>query len=93
MGGGTGKSFAIVAFLQNLDQNGQVLLLAGTNAEGTEAASSFVTGVSRLSAALQSCGVSGSQSHFELLLQVDTMAGSPNKISLVTCHALSGSAR
>lgn len=93
MGGGTGKSFAIVAFLQNLDQNGQVLLLAGTNAEGTEAAGSFITGVSRLSAALQSCGVSGPQSHFELLLQVDTMAGSPNNISLVTCHVLSGSAR
>ena len=93
MGGGTGKSFALVAFLQNLDQNGQVLLLAGTNAEGTEAAGTFVTGVSRLSAALQSCGVSGPQSHFEILLQVDTMAGSSNNISLVTCHALSGSAR
>ena len=43
--GGTGRSFAIIAFLQNLDQNGQVLLLAGANAEGTEAASSFVSDV------------------------------------------------
>ncbi len=89
MGGGTGKSFAIVAFLQNLDQNGQVLLLAGANAEGTEAAGNFATDIPRLSAALRNCGVSGPQSHFELLLQVDTMAGSPNNISLVTCHVLS----
>lgn len=93
LGGGTGKSFAIVAFLQNLDQNGQVLLLAGANAEGTEAVGNFVTDIRSLSTALQSCGLSDSQSHFELLLQVDTMAGSPNKISLLTCHALPGAAR
>src|ERR1700757_3961092 len=43
LGGGTGDSFAIVALVQNLDQNGQVLLLAGVNAEGTEAAGSFCT--------------------------------------------------
>ncbi len=92
LGGGTGKSFAIIAVVQNLDQNGQMMLLAGANAEGTEAAGEFVTDLSRLSAALQNCGISrsGPQSHFELLLQVDTMAGSPNNISLVACHVLSG---
>lgn len=91
LGGGTGKSFAIVAFLQNIDQNGQVLLLAGNDAEGTEAAGNFVTDLPRLSSALHNCGISGSQPHFELLLQLDTMAGSPNDISLIACHALSGS--
>lgn len=91
LGGGTGKSFAIVAFLQNIDQNGQVLLLAGNDAEGTEAAGNFVTNLPRFSSALHNCGISGSQPHFELLLQLDTMAGSPNGISLIACHALSGS--
>ncbi len=90
MGGGTGQSFAIIAVVQNLDQNGLVMLLAGANAEGTEAAGSFVTDLPRLSAALQSCGISDSQPHFELLLRLDTMAGSPNRISTIACHALSG---
>jgi hypothetical protein len=92
-GGGTGQSFAIIAVVQNLDQNGQVMLLAGANAEGTEAAGNFVTDLPRLLVALENCGISRSesQSQFELLLQVDTMAGSPNRISLVACHALPGS--
>lgn len=92
LGGGTGQSFAIIAVVQNLDQNGQVMLLAGANAEGTEAAGNLVTDLPRLSSALQNCGISRSdfQSHFELLLEVDTMAGSPNRLSLVACHALPG---
>ena len=93
LGGGTGQSFAIVAVVQNLDQNGLAMLLAGANAEGTEAAGNFVTDLPRLSAALQDCGISRSnpQSHFEILLRVDTMAGSPNRISMVACHPLPGS--
>lgn len=90
IGGGTGKSFAIIAVVQNLDQRGKVLLIAGANAEGTEAAGSFATDMPRLSAALQNCGISGSMTQFELLLQVDTMAGSPSNISLVACHTLPG---
>lgn len=90
LGGGTGQSFAIIAVVQNLDQNGKVMLLAGANAEGTEAAGNFVTDLSRLTPALQACGVSdsGAQSHFELLLQVGTMAGSPNRASMIACHVL-----
>jgi hypothetical protein len=94
LGGGTGQSFAIIAVVQNLDQDGQVMLLAGADAEGTEAASNFVTDLPRLSAALKSCGISRSAtpSHFEPLLQLDTMAGSANRISMVACHALLGNA-
>jgi hypothetical protein len=35
---GTGDSYAIMALVKNPDQSGQVLLLAGANEEGTEAA-------------------------------------------------------
>ena len=87
LGGGTGKSYAIVAFLPNLDEDGHVLLLAGADAEGTEAAGKFVADIPRLASALHSC-VSDSQLRFELLLQLDTMAGSPNEINVVACHAL-----
>ena len=94
LGGGTGQSFAIVAVVQNLDQNGQIMLLAGADAEGTEAAGNFVTDLPRLSTTLKNCGISRSvsPSHFELLLKLDTMAGSANRISIVACHALPGNA-
>jgi hypothetical protein len=92
LGGGTGESYAIVALVQNLDQNGQVLLLAGVNAEGTEAAGRFVTDLPRFSRALEECGETRSKplSHFELLLRLSTMAGSPHNTDVSACHLLAG---
>jgi hypothetical protein len=92
LGGGTGESYAIVALVQNLDQNGQVLLLAGVNAEGTEAAGRFVTDLPRFSKALEECGETHSKalSHFELLLRLNTMAGSPHNTDVSACHLLAG---
>ena len=88
----TGQSYAVIALVQNLDQNGQVLLLAGANAEGTEAAGRLVTDPPRFASALHGCGIqsSGAPQHFELLLRLNTMAGSPNNVDIVACHALSG---
>lgn len=90
LGWATGRSFAIVAFVQNLDQNGQVLILAGANGEGTEAAGRLVTDQHRLSDALRGCGIQagGPLKHFEFLLSVNTMAGSPTNVKVVSCHAL-----
>ncbi|MGH9587291.1 MAG: hypothetical protein ACRD3F_10095 [Acidobacteriaceae bacterium] len=92
LGGATGQSYAIVALVPNTDHAGQVLLIAGANAEGTEAAGQLLTDMPRLSAALHSCGISptGPLQHFELLLKLNTMAGSPDKTSLDACHILSG---
>jgi hypothetical protein len=94
LGWATGKSFAIVALVQNPDQNGHVLLLAGANGEGTEAAGKFVTDEARLSGILQQCGIlpSGPLQRFELLLQLNTMAGSPSNVEVVACHILFGTA-
>lgn len=91
-GWGTGQSFAIIAFVQNPDQNGYVLLLAGANGEGTEAAGKFATDLSRLPAALDRCGIHGGRlpQRFELLLGLKTMAGSPNDVDIVACHLLPG---
>ena len=87
-----GQTFAIIAFVQNLDQSGQVLILAGTTREGTEAAGKFVVDLPRLSAALEGCGIrpSGPLKHFELLLSVNIMAGSPNSSKVEACHILPG---
>jgi hypothetical protein len=89
-GWATGDSYSIIAFVKNPDQSGQVLLLAGANAEGTEAAGKFITDLPRLSSELRKCGVtpSGPLRHFEMLLHLNTMAGTPNNIDLVACHIL-----
>ncbi len=91
-GGATGESFAIVALVANPDQNGQVLLLAGADREGTEAAGKLVTDLPRLSAALAACGLTPSSPvrRFEMLLRVDTMAGYPTQTAVAACHLLPG---
>jgi hypothetical protein len=89
-GWAAGQSFAVVAVVKNPDQNGHVLLLAGENREGTEAAGRLATDLSRLSNILQKCGVppSGPLQHFEVLLHLNMMAGSPNNADVVACHIL-----
>jgi hypothetical protein len=89
-GWATGDSYAIMALVKNPDQSGQILLLAGANGEGTAAAGKFATDLPRLSTELHKCGItpSGPIRHFEMLLHLNTMAGTPNNIDLVACHIL-----
>jgi hypothetical protein len=89
-GGATGQSFAIIAFVRNPDQNGQILLLAGANAEGTQSAGKLITDLPRLSMELLKCGIptSGPLKHFELLLRVKMMASSASEYDVVACHIL-----
>lgn len=88
--GTVGESYAIVAFVQNADQAGQVLIVAGATGQGTDAAGSFITDLPRLSRALQNCGISpsGPLKHFELLLRVSVMAGSSRGFDVAACHVL-----
>jgi hypothetical protein len=92
LGWATGQSYAIVAFIQNADQNGHVLLLAGASGEGTEAAGKLVADFSRLAAVLNKCGITRSVSgqHFEILLQLNTMAQTSSHVDVLACHMLSG---
>lgn len=87
----TGQSFAIISFIRNPNQAGQVLLLAGANAEGTKAAGELITNPQSLSAALQHCSMPSSKQvqHFQLLLRLSTMAGSPTNFNVLACHLLS----
>jgi hypothetical protein len=86
----TGQAFAVMAFVGNPSQNGHVLLLAGTNAEGTEAAGKLASNLDLLSRNLQKCGIepAGPPVRFELLLQVHTMAGSPTTFEVIACHQI-----
>ncbi len=89
-GWATGQSFGIVALVQNPDQEGHVLLLAGASGEGTEAAGKLVTDLPRLSQISKSCGLDRPRrpALFELLLRFNAMAGSANNIDVVACHIL-----
>jgi hypothetical protein len=91
-GWATGQSYAIVAFIQNADQNGHVLLLAGANGEGTEAAGKLVTDAPRLAGVLNKCGITGSVpgQHFEMLLELNTIAQTSSHVDVLACHILSG---
>jgi hypothetical protein len=90
----TGQSFATISFLPNPGKNGHVLLLAGANGEGTRAAGELITNKQRLSTELQNCGIkpTGSVRYFQLLLGLDTMAGSPSDVKVIACHVLPGGA-
>jgi hypothetical protein len=94
-GWATGQSFATISFLQNPGKDGQVLILSGANGEGTAAAGELVTNGPRLSSALQGCGIESAHPirHFQLLLRLNTMAGSPSNVDVLACHILPGNSR
>jgi len=89
-GWATGQSFAILGLVRNPDQDGQVLLIAGANGEGTAAAGKLATDLPRLASTLEKCGFRTSTQfqHFEVLLRLNTMAGSPSHVDVETCHVL-----
>jgi len=86
----TGNAYAIIGFIRNPGQNGHVLLIAGSNAEATEAAGKFITNVTVLSAVLREHGLrpNGPPEPFEILLRASIMAGSSNTFQIVALHKL-----
>jgi hypothetical protein len=86
----TGQGFAILAFSGNPGQHGYVLLVAGTNAEGTETAAKLAANPDLLSSVLAKYGIDphGPLCYFEVLLNVRTMAGSPHQFEVIACHRL-----
>jgi len=91
MGFATGQSFAVASYLRNPDHLGHVLLIAGANAEGTEAVNNLMTDSTALSAVLSRCGLRRKAPipNFQLLLRLSTMAGSPGHSEVIACHVLS----
>ncbi|HEV2647256.1 MAG TPA: hypothetical protein VGU46_12900 [Acidobacteriaceae bacterium] len=87
---GNGESYAIVAFVKNPSQNGQVVLVAGEMAEGTEAAGELATNLVLLSTILKKCGIvsAGPMQHFEILLRLNAMAYTSVDFDPVACHVL-----
>jgi hypothetical protein len=90
-GPATGTSFAIIALVRNPNQRGQVLLIAGTGAEATEAAGHLATSLSEFRDVLNRCHAAPDKplQRFEMLLRVGIMAGSPSSSEVIACHVLS----
>jgi hypothetical protein len=86
----TGHVFAMIALVGNPNQAGKVLLVAGTSAEGTEAAGQLVANSAEFARTLRANGIdpAGPPCHFQILLQVRTMAGSPSRSEVLACHRL-----
>lgn len=84
--GSTGQAYAVLAYLKGLGDNGHVLILQGTNMEGTDLAGALSLDQPNLSAALRSCNLDTSvpDAHFELLLELNSTAGSIRSSKVVS---------
>ncbi|HEY2859090.1 MAG TPA: hypothetical protein VGJ21_11785 [Terracidiphilus sp.] len=86
----TGESFALISVFHNPGYGGRVLIIAGASGEGTEAAGDLVADPARWTATLHSCNIDKDISHqsVQVLLHLETIAGSPSAVSTVACHLL-----
>jgi hypothetical protein len=89
-GWATGESYALIALLRNPNGNGRVLLIGGENGEGTEAAGKLLGDESRLRSTLAKCGLNQGATgrNFEILLHLNTLAGSPSNVDAIACHII-----
>jgi hypothetical protein len=76
--------------IENPNQTGHVLILAGSNSVATEAAYRLVADVDSIDRVLQKHGidVDDRKIQFEILLRVNTMASSLDTFEVVACHRL-----
>jgi hypothetical protein len=90
----TGESFAVISVFHNPGYGGLVLILAGASGEGTEAAGNVVADPVRWAAILQSCHLphDASPQSLQVLLHLETVAGSPTAVNPVACHLLGSGA-
>jgi hypothetical protein len=91
----TGDSYATISFFQNPGHAGQILIVAGANGEGTEAAGSLVTDPTRWDSLSSSCNLPkvAAGLPMQMLLHLGTLAGSPNDVQVVSCHLLGSAGR
>jgi hypothetical protein len=80
-----GTSYAIITLVPNLSGKGQVLLIAGTGAEATEAAGELAVDLPRMSNELRRRGIdpAGKVRQLELLVRVNSVNRSPNRSEVI----------
>jgi hypothetical protein len=86
----TGESYATISLLPNSGRSGRVLIIAGTNGEGTGAAGTLIADPTHWDWLLKPCHLTntGAPQSFQLLLQLGDMAGSAKDVKIIACHVL-----
>ena len=93
--GKPGETFGALAFLPNMEHDGNILIIEGTNMEGTEAAGEYLTNRETVSKLLQALGMAATGTrprYFEVLLRTSAMAGTSRDTEIVASRVL-GEAR
>ena len=80
-----GVAYAVISVLANLAGKAPVLIIAGTNAESTEAAGELATDIPRLTRELQKLGIdpAGKASQMELLIRVQHLNQAPSRSEVI----------
>jgi hypothetical protein len=87
---GIAETYADVALVPNLNHTGNVLILAGANMEGTEAAGEFTANPERSGKLFRDLGLlkDGRLEYFEVLLKSRTVAGMARESDVVAWRIL-----
>ena len=88
--GESGQTYSVITLVPNLRHTGSVLVIAGTSAEGTEAAGEFIMN-NKASSGLMAKLMQdrkGRIPYFEVLLQSGTMAGAAKNAEVVAFRIL-----
>jgi hypothetical protein len=79
------NTFGLIAFLPNLDGTGHVLMIAGLNMAGTQAAGDFVLTPALMKPILDRArGVNGNLRPFEILIETDNVAANASRPHVVS---------
>jgi hypothetical protein len=80
------ETYAVIAFLPNLSNNGNVLMIQGATGEGTEAAGEYTTNPELLNRLLKTIHAIDNDRvrYFEALLKSGTIAGTPKDAEIVS---------
>jgi hypothetical protein len=90
--GRTGQAYATISLLHGLDGRGRVLIIQGTNMEGTDLAGVMALNPESMSAQLRSCGLDPANpaGRFEILLRLTATAGSTSSSTVLARRCQTG---
>jgi hypothetical protein len=90
--GTTDDAYAVIAFLPNLNQAGNVLIIEGTNAEATEGAGEFIAKPDFSQKLRSFLGIQSTEKpwpYFELLLRTNTLGGTTKETTFIAHRIIS----
>ena len=87
-GSGIKEGYAVMTFLPDPGRNGNVLMLAGTDMEATEAVGNLATTESGLAPVLAKVVANGKLPYFETLFKTRRLAGAPQECRLIAIRRM-----